>query len=119
MKRPHLDRLANGIAAAVSVQAAFLFIPLWGLAGAAISLASGFAVHAAVVYLCFHQAAAKEHEGFASQSAEEITPLEQFNTCPPWSWRTEFGVLAARAAPRRRTPGASLTLPLRFLIADR
>lgn len=80
MKRPHFDRLANGIAAAASVQAAFLFIPLWGLAGAAISLALGFAVRAAVVYLCFHQAVANERKEFASQSAEEITPLEQFNT---------------------------------------
>ena len=80
MKRPQFDRLANRMAAAVSVQAAFLFIPLWGLAGAAISLASGFAVHAAVVYLCFRQAAAKERKEFANQTAEEITPLEQFNT---------------------------------------
>ena len=80
MKRPNFDRLANGIAAAVSVQAAFLFIPLWGLAGAAISLASGFAVHAAVVCLCFRSAAANERKEFASQSAEEIAPLEQFNT---------------------------------------
>jgi O-antigen/teichoic acid export membrane protein len=79
MKRPNFDRLANGIAAAVSVQGAFLFIPLWGLAGAAISLASGFVVHAAVVCLCFRNAAANERKEFASQSAEEITPLEQFN----------------------------------------
>ncbi len=80
MKRPNFDRLANGIAAAVSVQAAFLSILLWGLAGAAITLASGFAMHVAVVHLRFQQAAGKEHKGFASQSAEAITPLEQFNT---------------------------------------
>jgi len=80
MKRPNFDRLANGIAAAVSVQAAFLFIPLWGLAGAAISLASGFVVHAAVVCVCFRNAAVNERKEFASQSAEEISPLEQFNT---------------------------------------
>ena len=80
MRRPHFDLLANRIAAAVSVQTAFLFIPLWGLAGAAITLASGFVVHAAVVCLCFRNAAANERKEFASQSAEEITPLEQFNT---------------------------------------
>jgi O-antigen/teichoic acid export membrane protein len=79
MQRPHLDLLANRIAAAVSVQSAFLFIPLWGLAGAAISLALGFAVHAAVVCLCFRNAAANDRKEFASQSAEEITPLEQVN----------------------------------------
>ena len=79
MHRPHFELLANGIAAAVSLQTAFLFIPLWGLAGAAISMASGFAVHAAVVYLCFRQAAANDHREFASQSRGEITPLDQFN----------------------------------------
>ena len=79
MQRPHLDRLAQRIAAAVSVQTAFLLIPLWGLAGAALSLTAGFAVHAAVVYLCFRQAAANDRKEFASHSAEEITPLEQVN----------------------------------------
>jgi O-antigen/teichoic acid export membrane protein len=79
MQRPQFDRLATRTAAAVSVQTAFLFIPLWGLAGAAISMASGFAAHATVVYLCFHQATANDRRAFASQSAEEITPLEQFN----------------------------------------
>jgi O-antigen/teichoic acid export membrane protein len=79
MQRPHYDLLANRIAAAVSVQTAFLFNPLWGLAGAAISLASGFAVHAAVVCLCFRQAAANDRKEFASHSAEEITPLEQLS----------------------------------------
>jgi O-antigen/teichoic acid export membrane protein len=80
MRRPHFDLLATRIAAAVSVQTAFLFIPLWGLAGAAISMASGFAAHSAVVCLCFRQATANDRKEFASQSAEEITPLEQFNT---------------------------------------
>jgi O-antigen/teichoic acid export membrane protein len=80
MKRPHFEFLANRIAAALSVLTAFFFIPLFGLAGAAISLASGFVVYAAVVYLCFRKAAANDRKEFANQSAEEITPLEQFNT---------------------------------------
>lgn len=79
MQRPQFDRLATRIAAAVSVQTAFLFIPLWGLVGAAISMASSFAAHATVVYLCFHQATANDRRAFARQPAEEITPLEQFN----------------------------------------
>jgi O-antigen/teichoic acid export membrane protein len=79
MQRPHFDRLATRIAAAVSVQTAFLFIPLWGLAGAAISMASGFVTHSAVVYFCFRQAVANDRKEFASQPVEEITPLEQFN----------------------------------------
>jgi O-antigen/teichoic acid export membrane protein len=79
MQRPQFDRLATRIAAAVSVQTAFLFIPLWGLAGAAISMASGFATHSAVVYLCFRQAAANDRKKFVRQPAEEMTPLEQFN----------------------------------------
>jgi len=79
MQRPHFDLLANRIGAAVSVQTAFLFIPLWGLAGAAISMASGFAARAAVVCLGFRQAAANDRREFAGQPAEEITPLQQFN----------------------------------------
>lgn len=79
MQRPHFDLLANRIGAAVSVQTAFLLIPFWGLAGAAISMASGFAARAAVVCLCFRQAAANDRKEFASQPAEEIASLEQFN----------------------------------------
>jgi len=72
MQRPQFDRLANRIAAAVSVQTAFLFIPLWGLAGAAISLVSGFAVHAAVIYLSFRQAAANDRKTLSTQQAQEV-----------------------------------------------
>src|SRR5208283_5411427 len=79
MQRPHFDRLANGIAAAISVQAAFLFIPLWGLAGAAISLASGFAVHAAVVYLCFHHAVANERKTEPTRQPQEAPPFDHVN----------------------------------------
>ena len=80
LKRPQRDLLATGIAAAVAFQSAFLFMPLWGLAGAAASLASGYVLHAAVVYVCFRQATANERTEFAAQSTEEIAPLEQFNT---------------------------------------
>jgi len=76
MQRPQFDRLATRIAAAVSLQAAFLFIPLWGLAGAAISLASGFAAHAAVVYLCFRQAAANERKTLPAQQAREVASFD-------------------------------------------
>ena len=79
MQRPHFDRLANGIAAAISVQAAFLFIPLWGLAGAAISLASGFAVHAAVVYLCFHHAVANERKTEPTRQPQEAPSFDHVN----------------------------------------
>lgn len=80
MQRPRYDTLATRIAAIVSVQTVFLFIPLWGLAGAAASVASGYVAHAVVVYVCFHQAAASERNEFAAQSAEEITAVEQFNS---------------------------------------
>jgi O-antigen/teichoic acid export membrane protein len=80
LRQPQFDTLATRIAAIVSVQAAFLFIPLWGLAGAAISLASGYVVHAAVVYVCFLQGAASERNEFAVPSTKEIASLEQVNT---------------------------------------
>ncbi len=79
MQRPQFDRLATRIAAAVSVQTAFLFIPLWGLAGAAISLASGFAAHAAVVYLCFRQAVADDRKALPIQQAQEVASFDHVN----------------------------------------
>src|SRR5271157_606225 len=80
LKRPQYDILATRVAAIVSVQTAFLFIPLWGLAGAAVSLASGYVVHAAVVYVCFRQAVASERGEFAARPTEEMTALGQLNT---------------------------------------
>ncbi len=79
MQRPQFDRLAKRIAAAVSLQTAFLFIPLWGLAGAAISLASGFAVHAAVVYLCFRHAVANERNTLPTPQTREVASLDHVN----------------------------------------
>jgi len=79
MQRPNFDLLATRIGAAVSVQTAFLFIPLWGLAGAVISMASGFAVRAAVVYLCFRNAVANERKTLPTQQAQEIASFEHVN----------------------------------------
>ncbi len=79
MQRPQFDRLATRIAAAVSLQGAFLFIPLWGLAGAAISLASGFAAHAAVVYLCFRQAVADDRKALPTQKTREVVSFDHAN----------------------------------------
>ena len=79
-QKPDFDHLATRIGAIVSVQTAFLFIPLWGLAGAAASLASGYLTHAAVVYVCFRRAAGTERAEFAAPAAEGIASLEQFNS---------------------------------------
>ena len=79
MQRAQFDRFATRIAAAVSVQTAFLFIPLWGLAGAAISLASGFAVNAAVVYLCFRQAAANDRKTLPTQQEHQVASFDHVN----------------------------------------
>jgi O-antigen/teichoic acid export membrane protein len=77
MHRPHFELLASGIAAAVSVQTAFLFIPLWGLAGAVISMASGFAVQAALVCLCFRQATASDGRILRSEQRQEVASFDQ------------------------------------------
>jgi O-antigen/teichoic acid export membrane protein len=53
-QRPQLDLLANGIAALVAVCSAVLFIRWWGLAGAAISMLSGFVVYAAANCWAFY-----------------------------------------------------------------
>jgi Polysaccharide biosynthesis C-terminal domain len=43
-QKPHFDLLANAIAAPIAVVSALLFIHWWGLAGAAASMVTGFAV---------------------------------------------------------------------------
>jgi O-antigen/teichoic acid export membrane protein len=53
-QRPQLDLLANGIAALVAVCSAVLFIRWWGMAGAAISMLSGFVVYAAANCWAFY-----------------------------------------------------------------
>jgi O-antigen/teichoic acid export membrane protein len=47
-QKPHFDLLANAIAAPVAVVSAVLFIRWWGLAGAAVSMVTGFAVSMAI-----------------------------------------------------------------------
>jgi O-antigen/teichoic acid export membrane protein len=47
-QRPHLDLLANAIAAPIAVASALSFIRWWGLAGAAASMVIGFAVYMGV-----------------------------------------------------------------------
>ena len=55
-QRPHFDLLANAIAAPVAVVSALVFVRMWGLAGAAVSMVSGFAVATAVNWVVFHKA---------------------------------------------------------------
>jgi O-antigen/teichoic acid export membrane protein len=52
-QKPHFDLLANGISAPVGLVTAVLFIKLWGLQGAAISMVAGFAVYGAVFVSSF------------------------------------------------------------------
>jgi O-antigen/teichoic acid export membrane protein len=52
-QKPHVDLLANAMAAPVGLVTAALFIRLWGLKGAAFSLVAGFAVYAAVFWWSF------------------------------------------------------------------
>jgi O-antigen/teichoic acid export membrane protein len=52
-QKPHFDLLANAISAPVGLVTAVLFIKLWGLGGASVSLVAGFAVYAAVFFRSF------------------------------------------------------------------
>ena len=52
-QKPHFDLLANAIAAPVGVASAFIFVRLWGLAGAATSMILSLAVISGVTIACF------------------------------------------------------------------
>jgi len=54
-QKPHIDLVANAISAPVGLVTAAIFIKLWGLNGAALSLAAGFAVYAAVFCWSFQK----------------------------------------------------------------
>ncbi len=53
-QRPHLDLLANAIAAPIAVVSAVSFIHWWGLAGAATSMVTGFVVYMGVNWWAFY-----------------------------------------------------------------
>lgn len=53
-QRPHLDLLANAIAAPIAVVSAVSFIHWWGLAGAAASMVTGFVVYMGVNCWAFY-----------------------------------------------------------------
>ncbi len=52
-QRPHCDLLANAVSAPVGLITAVVFIKVWGLGGAGLSLVAGFAAYGAVFYRCF------------------------------------------------------------------
>lgn len=59
-QRPQLDLLANAIAAPIAVVSAVFFIRWWGLAGAAVSMVTGFAAYALANCWLFRAAAGLE-----------------------------------------------------------
>jgi O-antigen/teichoic acid export membrane protein len=54
-QKPHIDLVANAVSAPVGLITAAVFIKLWGLSGAALSLVAGFAVYAAVFCWSFRK----------------------------------------------------------------
>lgn len=54
-QKPHIDLVANAVSAPVALITAAVFIKLWGLNGAALSLVAGFAVYAAVFCWSFRK----------------------------------------------------------------
>jgi O-antigen/teichoic acid export membrane protein len=53
-RKTHFDLIANGAAAPVAIASAYFFTKAWGLAGAAISVTTGFAVQCVVTFICFY-----------------------------------------------------------------
>lgn len=54
-QKPHIDLVANAVSAPVGLITAAVFIKLWGINGAALSLVAGFAVYAAVFCWSFRK----------------------------------------------------------------
>jgi O-antigen/teichoic acid export membrane protein len=73
-QRPHFDLLANALAAPVAVITALGFIHRWGLAGAAISLVTGYAMLAATNFCsyCYYVRSVHRHETASALSASSI-----------------------------------------------
>jgi O-antigen/teichoic acid export membrane protein len=68
-QKPHFDLLANTIAAPVALLSALVFIRWWGLAGAAASLAAGYAT-LAIVNFCSYRYQERNLRGQPAASAE-------------------------------------------------
>jgi O-antigen/teichoic acid export membrane protein len=66
-QKPHFDLVANAVAAPVGVLTAVIFIGLWGLGGAALSLVAGFATYAAVYFYSFKRWAGQDQVLKAAQ----------------------------------------------------
>ena len=55
MQRPHLDLIANGVAAPVGVLSALAFIRWWGIAGAAVSMVASLAAYSFVYWFSYRR----------------------------------------------------------------
>jgi O-antigen/teichoic acid export membrane protein len=53
VQKPHFDLVANAVSAPIGLITAVVFIRAWGVGGAAVSIAAGFAVYALVFFLSF------------------------------------------------------------------
>jgi O-antigen/teichoic acid export membrane protein len=53
VQKPHFDLVANAISAPIGLITAVVFIRVWGVGGAALSMAAGFAVYALVFFFSF------------------------------------------------------------------
>ncbi len=62
-QKPHFDLVANAISAPAGLITAAVFIKLWGLNGAALSLVAGFAAYAAVFCWLFRKIKPHTSEG--------------------------------------------------------
>ena len=55
VQKPHFDLVANAISAPVGLVTAMIFIRVWGIGGAALSMAAGFAAYSLVFFLSFRR----------------------------------------------------------------
>jgi O-antigen/teichoic acid export membrane protein len=53
VQKPHFDLIANAVSAPVGLITAVVFIRVWGIGGAALSMVAGFAVYALVFFCSF------------------------------------------------------------------
>jgi len=55
MQKPHIDLIANAVAAPVGILSVFAFLHWWGIAGAAVSMVTSLAAYSCVYWFSYRR----------------------------------------------------------------
>jgi O-antigen/teichoic acid export membrane protein len=71
-RKPHFDLISNGVAAPIGIAFVYFFMRWWGLTGAALGVASVFAVQAAMTIICYHAMLARHKNLEWPDAAQQV-----------------------------------------------